>query len=57
MKTLRQLTNAFAAEEEGAALLEYGILVLLIAVLSIAAVKSIGTKINAGFTTVNTNLP
>lgn len=57
MKTLRNLTRAFVAEEEGAALLEYGILVLLIAVLSIAAVKAIGSKINTGFTTVNTNLP
>ena len=57
MNTLKKLTRAFVTEEEGAALLEYGILVLLIAVLSITAVKSIGSKINTGFTTVNTNLP
>jgi Flp pilus assembly pilin Flp len=57
MKTLRNLTRAFLVEEEGAALLEYGILVLLILVLSITVVRSIGSKIQAGFNTVDTNLP
>jgi pilus assembly protein Flp/PilA len=57
MKTLRNLTRRFITEDEGAALLEYGILVLLIAVLCITAVKAIGSKINTGFTTINTNLP
>lgn len=57
MKTLNTLTRRFFTEEEGASLLEYGILVLLIAVLSIVAVKSIGSKVQTGFNTVNTNLP
>ena len=57
MQTIRNITRAFVTEEEGAALLEYGILVLLIAVLSITVVKSIGSKIQTGFTTVNNNLP
>ena len=57
MKTLRNLTQRFFTEEEGASLLEYGILVLLIAVLSIVAVKSIGSKVQTGFNTVNTQLP
>lgn len=57
MKTLKNLTRAFLVEEEGAALLEYGILVLLILVLSITVVKSIGSKIFNGFNTVNTQLP
>jgi pilus assembly protein Flp/PilA len=57
MNTLRNLTRRFIAEDEGAALLEYGILVLLIAVLCITAVKAIGSKINTGFTTINTQLP
>jgi len=57
MNTLRNLTRRFITEDEGAALLEYGILVLLIAVLCITAVKAIGSKINTGFTTINTNLP
>ena len=57
MKTLNTITRRFLAEEEGASLLEYGILVLLIAVLSIVAVKAIGSKVQTGFNTVNTNLP
>ena len=57
MKTLRNLTRRFITEDEGAALLEYGILVLLIAVLCITAVRAIGTKISTGFNTINTNLP
>lgn len=57
MKTLKNLSRAFLAEEDGAALLEYGILVLLILVLSITILKSIGSKVQTGFNTVNTQLP
>jgi pilus assembly protein Flp/PilA len=44
-------------DEEGATLLEYGILVMLIAVVSIAAVKLMGSKISGTFTAANTALP
>jgi Flp pilus assembly pilin Flp len=44
-------------DEEGATLLEYGMLTLLITVLSIAAIKTIGQKVSTGFTTVSTQLP
>lgn len=57
MLTITSLSKRFLADEEGATLLEYGMLTLLITVLSIAAVKAIGIKVNNGFTTVNTNLP
>lgn len=57
MLTITSLSKRFLADEEGATLLEYGMLTLLITVLSIAAVKAIGIKVNTGFTTVNTNLP
>jgi pilus assembly protein Flp/PilA len=57
MKTIHTLTRRFFTEEEGASLLEYGILVLLIAVLSIISVKAIGSKVQTGFNTVNTQLP
>ena len=43
--------------EDGAALIEYGMLVLLIAVLCIVAIKTIGSKISNGFNSVNTSLP
>ena len=57
MRKIKQFTRAFVQDESAATLLEYGMLVLLIAVLCIAAIKSIGTKISAGFTTVDSNLP
>ena len=44
-------------EEDGAALVEYGMLVLLIAVLCIVAIQGLGKKISNGFDTVNNTLP
>lgn len=49
--------SRFAQEEEGASLLEYGMLVLLIALLCIVALKVIGSKISNGFNEANTLLP
>jgi pilus assembly protein Flp/PilA len=57
MNKIANVFRGFVQEEEGAALLEYGMLVLLIAVLCILAVKTIGSKISNGFNTVNSNLP
>ena len=57
MKRLATIARNFVREDEGAALLEYGMLVLLIAVLCIVAIKSIGSKVSNGFNNVNTNLP
>ena len=57
MKRLTSIARNFVAQEDGAALLEYGMLVLLIAVLCIIAVKTIGSKISNGFNSVNANLP
>lgn len=47
--TLRRL----AKDEEGAALVEYGMLVGLIAVVCIAAVGILGTTINGVFLAIN----
>jgi pilus assembly protein Flp/PilA len=57
MNRLTAIVGNFVKEEDGAALLEYGMLVLLIAVLCIVAIKTIGSKINNGFNSVNGNLP
>jgi pilus assembly protein Flp/PilA len=57
MKRLATIARNFVREDEGAALLEYGMLVLLIAVLCIVAIKSIGTKVSNGFQAINSNLP
>ena len=57
MSAITTLTRRFLSDEEGATLLEYGMLTLLITVLSIVAVKSIGLKVSTGFNSVNTQLP
>jgi Flp pilus assembly pilin Flp len=57
MKRLMVVARNFVAQEDGAALLEYGMLVLLIAVLCIVAVQQIGRKVSNGFTAVNSALP
>ena len=57
MKRLMVVARNFVAQEDGAALLEYGMLVLLIAVLCIVAIKTIGSKVSNGFNSVNTALP
>jgi pilus assembly protein Flp/PilA len=57
MNRLATIARNFIREDEGAALLEYGMLVLLIAVLCIVAIKSIGGKVSKGFDTINSNLP
>ncbi|MDQ8167885.1 MAG: Flp family type IVb pilin [Gemmatimonadota bacterium] len=57
MSNILMLSKRFLHDDEGATLLEYGMLTLLITVLSIVAVKSIGVKVSNGFNTVNTQLP
>jgi len=57
MKRFVNVARHFAADQEGAALVEYGMLVLLIAVLCIVAIQGIGKKVSSGFDTVNTTLP
>jgi pilus assembly protein Flp/PilA len=47
----------FMREEEGATAVEYGIMVALIAVVIIAAVTVVGTKLRGTFTTVGNTMP
>lgn len=49
--------RSFIRDEEGAALVEYGLLIALIAALCIISIKSIGQKISTAFASVDTNLP
>jgi pilus assembly protein Flp/PilA len=49
---LLRLINRFRRDEEGAALVEYGILVGLIAVICIASVVIVGTQVSAAFSTI-----
>jgi len=53
---MRKLVSRFVKNDEGAALVEYGLLVGLIAVVCLAAVQTLGNTINAVFTNIDTNL-
>jgi pilus assembly protein Flp/PilA len=44
-----QLINRFRRDQEGAALVEYGLLVGLIAAVCVLAVGGLGTEISAAF--------
>jgi pilus assembly protein Flp/PilA len=47
---MRKLIKRFWSDDEGAALIEYGMLVGLIAVVCVVAVQLLGTQINTVFT-------
>ena len=53
---MRKHIARFLKNDEGAALVEYGILVGLIAVVCIGAVTLLGTTIDGVFDTINTDL-
>ncbi|MGA7262027.1 MAG: Flp family type IVb pilin [Stellaceae bacterium] len=49
---MHRLINRFRREEEGAALVEYGILVGLIAVICVVAVTTLGTEVSTAFSAI-----
>ncbi len=56
MKFLAKRIKDFAADEQGATAVEYGIFVALIAAVIVAVVQTLGGKINTAFTTINSKL-
>jgi pilus assembly protein Flp/PilA len=51
------VTGVLNRDDRGATAVEYGLLVALIAVVIIAGVTVLGTKLNTLFTNVGNNLP
>ena len=49
---MRSLINRFSNDDEGAALVEYGMLVGLIAVICVVAVTNLGTEISTAFSNI-----
>jgi len=47
----------FLDEDHGATLVEYGLLILIIACLAVVTVKQIGGKVSKGFESLNSGLP
>lgn len=56
-KHMRKNVAYLAKNDEGAALVEYGLLVGLIAVICVAAVGTLGLQVNAMFTAITAALP
>ena len=50
---LAGVLKEFAANESGATMVEYGIMIALVAAIVVAVVKVVGTKMNNGFENVN----
>jgi pilus assembly protein Flp/PilA len=48
--------RAISTDKKGAALVEYGLLVGLIAVVAVVAIATLGTTIAGYFSTINANL-
>ena len=53
---MRKLINRFRREDEGAALVEYGMLVGLIAVICVVAVTTLGTEVSQAFSKIASGL-
>jgi pilus assembly protein Flp/PilA len=56
MSGVTSAVRRFVRDEDGAALVEYGILVALIAVVAIVVISTVGTKISAKFQEVANKL-
>lgn len=57
MKQLAQIVGAFWRDEDGQDLLEYALLVALIALVAVAGVTAAGVKVNDIFTAVAAAIP
>jgi pilus assembly protein Flp/PilA len=53
MKSMIAVTRRFIANEEGAALVEYGLLIALIAVICVIVVAVLGNTVSAKFSSIN----
>jgi pilus assembly protein Flp/PilA len=56
MSRLRMIVRSFVKNDEAATMVEYALMLALIAVVCIAAVVIIGTQANTVFTNIGTNL-
>jgi pilus assembly protein Flp/PilA len=53
---MHKLINRFRRDDEGAALVEYGMLVGLIAVICVAVVTGLGKEVSGAFAAISTAL-
>lgn len=53
---MKKMLNWFISEESGQGMVEYGLIIALIAIVVIGALTTVGTKVNGKFTEINTKL-
>ena len=53
---MSNLISRFVRDESGATAIEYGLIAALVAVVLIAALKTLGTNLSATFSSIATNL-
>ncbi len=51
------MLKSFIANESGSAAVEYGLIIALVAAVSIATIKSVGTHLATHWTRIDSNLP
>ena len=56
MTTMKTVIRKLANNEDGAALVEYGLLVALIAVVCVTVVGTLGKTISGAFNTINSKI-
>jgi len=56
-ETIMNFIKNFIQDDDGVTAIEYGLIAALIAVVIIAAVKLIGTNLDANFDNIATNVP
>jgi len=56
MKKFVVAAKKFFSRKDGASLVEYGLLVGLIAVICVAAIKGLGSEISTAFSNISTSL-
>jgi len=56
MSHITMLVRHFVKNDDAATMVEYGIMLALIAAICIAAITTLGTNVLAGFTNTNTAL-
>jgi len=56
MKNMKTYITKFSTKEKGATMVEYAIMVALIAIVAIAAVRGLGTSVSTTFSNVSSQL-
>ncbi|WP_206458563.1 Flp family type IVb pilin [Anaerovorax sp. IOR16] len=54
---MKNFFNWLRKEESGQGMVEYGLIIALVAIIAVVTLSPLGTKIAATFTSISSNLP